>query len=139
MPHLCAFDTEDDSKGNCFLYNFYHVVSKKHFTFTDQIKALDFVCSRPNTEFWAVNLEYDLNNLFRDHMEMLEYCFAGSRLIYAELKEDRIKFLDTMNHWKFGVKAMGERLGMPKLEMKHGALLKKRDLNIALREINKIC
>lgn len=132
MAHLWAFDTEDDSKGTPFLFNFYHVDSGRHFSFTDQVEALDFACSRPRSHFWAVNLEYDILNLFRGHFGMLEYCFAGSKMIYAELKADRIRFLDTMNHWKLSVAKMGERIMLPKLEMKHGVRVSKLALDDAI-------
>ena len=136
--HLWSFDTEDDSKGNAFLYNFYHIDSGRHFTFTNQIDALDFACSRPNSHFWAVNLEYDIINLFRGYMELLEYCFAGtSKLLFCELPDDRIKFIDTMNHWKMGVKAMGERISMPKMEMAHGETYTKKELNLALKDLSQ--
>lgn len=116
---LWAFDTEDNSKGKAFLFNFYNIEKDEHHTFKKQIEALDFVCSNYRSDFWAVNLEYDINNLFRDHYSLLEYIFAGSRLITASIKEDSIKFFDTLNHWHMSVKSMGERIGLPKIEIEH--------------------
>lgn len=115
-----SFDTEDDSKGKVLLYNFYDIRNKTHHTFRDQLSALDFVCSKVSSYFWATNLEYDINNLFRGHYGMLHYCFAGSKLIFADLKQDKIRFLDTLNHWKISVAEMGNKIGLKKLEMDHG-------------------
>lgn len=130
---LYAFDTEDNSKGRGFLFNFYDVLGDVHYTFCDHGKALDFVCSNGNRIYWACNLEYDLNNLFRGHYGLLHFIYAGSRLIVAELPGDRIKFMDTFNHWPMSVKSMGKRIGIPKLEMKHGGKIpRKKDLNAAI-------
>lgn len=115
-----AFDTEDDSKGRAFLFNFYDILGNVHYTFCDQIEALDFVCAHSSRCYWAVNLEYDLNNLFRGHYGLLHFIYAGSRLIVADLPGDRIKFMDTFNHWPMSVKSMGKYINLPKLEMKHG-------------------
>ncbi|PWU22996.1 hypothetical protein C5B42_04465 [Candidatus Cerribacteria bacterium 'Amazon FNV 2010 28 9'] len=116
---IIAFDTEDNSKGKCFLYDFYDPEIHEHYTFKTQDDALDFVFTKTGYTFWACNLEYDLNNLFRDIHGLLHYCYAGSRLLSAELKEDKIKFYDTLNHWPMSVKKMGDRINLPKLEMKH--------------------
>lgn len=122
---IFSFDTEDDSKGNCYLYNFYDVQKDAHHTFTNQYDALDFTLSQRVSIFWATNLEYDINNLFRNHYSLLGYTFAGSRLLAADVidsdgsKSDKIRFYDTMNHWQFSVKEMGRRIGLEKLEMDH--------------------
>lgn len=135
---LWAFDTEDDSKGRPFLFNFYDVENGQHHTFTDQVEAMDLACSRPYARFWAVNLEYDIQNLFRDHMGLLKHCWAGSTLIFSELPEDRILFLNTMNHWNLSVKKMGLRIGLEKLEMKHGGkVIPRLELNRAIREMDR--
>jgi len=129
-----AFDTEDNSRGRAFLFNFYDLASERHYSFSDQLSALDFVCETPRRVYWACNLEYDLNNLFRGHYGMLHFIYAGSRLIVAELPGDRIKFLDTMNHWPMSVKKMGVYIGLPKLEMQHrGFTPRSAELKKAIR------
>lgn len=133
---LWSFDTEDDSKGTPFLFNFYDVKRHEHHTFTDQVEAMDFACGLRHARIWAVNLEYDMQNLFRGHLGMLDHCFAGSTLIYSELADDRIMFLNTMNHWSFSVKKMGERIGMSKLEMEHGKKYSKEELDRAIHGSN---
>ncbi len=130
-----AFDTEDNTRGRAYLFNFYDVVRGVHTTFADREKALDYACSHRNRIYWAVNLEYDINNLFRGHFGLLRYIYAGSRLIVAELPEDKIRFFDTLNHWPLSVKKMGERIGLPKLEFKHGGRVPgKKQLEIAINE-----
>lgn len=119
MKNLWAFDTEDNSKGKAFLFNFYDVTNEKHHTFKSQAKALDFVCNLKKCTLWACNLEYDIINLFRDFYGLLHYSYAGSRLISCELKDDKILFLNTFNHWPMSVKKMGERINLPKFEMEH--------------------
>lgn len=116
---LFAFDTEDDSKGSPYLFNFYDVAKNDHHTFRAQHQALDFVLAQRDSRFWATNLEYDLINLFRGHYGLLEYTFAGSRMLAASIKSDNLKFYDTLNHWPLSVKKMGERLGIEKLEYEH--------------------
>ena len=131
-----SFDTEDNSKGKPFLFNFYAIETGEHFTFYDQIEALDYVCATPKRTYWAVNLEYDINNLFRGYYGLLHFIYAGSRLITCELRADRIRFLDTLNHWPMSVKKMGDRIGIPKLEMCHtGKTPAKRLLRRAIKEL----
>lgn len=130
-----VLDTEDDSRGKCFLFDFYNAHTHEHFTFVDHSLALDFVCGNRKRTYWAVNLEYDLNNLFRGHYGLLHFIYAGSRLITAEIPGERIRFLDTFNHWPFSVKNMGKRIGLPKLEMKHGGRIPtKKELGRCLKK-----
>lgn len=126
--NLWTFDTEDDSKGTPYLWNFYDVKNHKHHTFIDALDALDFALSQRGATYWAVNLEYDINNLFRGHFNLLAYTFAGSRLLACDVldldgkKSDKIKFYDTMNHWQFSVKQMGLRIGLEKMEFAHDGI-----------------
>jgi hypothetical protein len=116
---LFSFDTEDDSQGNPFLFNFYDVEKNQHHTFKYQDHAIDFFGRFQGATFWACNLEYDLNNLLKGYHCMVERVYSGSSLICASFKESRIKFYDTMRHWPMSVKDMGERIGLPKIEMEH--------------------
>ena len=123
--NIWAFDTEDNGRGKPYLYNFYSVKFDRHYTFTEQTEALDFVCCLSNVDIWCCNLEYDVNNLFRDHYALCIYSYADSRLLSCKLdKGFNVKFYDTMNHWHMSVKDMGERIKLPKLEMKHTASVK---------------
>lgn len=130
---LWAFDTEDDSKGNPTILNFFD--GKEHTTFhwkdikkpkitlrertrLLQKRGLEFLVSIENyrNTFWSVNLGYDLNNLFGEHLYLPQMSYVGSRIISAKIPDTGFQFFDTLNHWKMGVKAMGDRIGLPKLE-----------------------
>lgn len=134
MSHW-AFDTEDDSRGKVHIINFFDGV--KHTTFTaNQVKrqhpkwgarritkevrkrAIEFLLNLENARMvmWATNLQYDLINLFADHLEVLEIGYVGSRVISARVPGTQIRFFDTLNHWKISVKGMGERIGLHKLD-----------------------
>jgi len=129
-----AFDTEDDSKGNVKIINFFN--GEKHYTFhwrdikkpkitvrertrLLQKRALDFLVEIQDYHniFWSVNLGYDLNNLFGEHLYLPQMSYVGSRIITASIPGTGFQFFDTLNHWKISVKKMGERIGLPKLEV----------------------
>lgn len=132
--NVFTFDTEDDSHGNCYLWNFYHLTARTHFTFLNREEALDFVFEQGRATFWAVNLEYDVNNLFKENFKYLRIIYSGSKMIVAEIESLGARFLDTLNHWPMSVKAMGERIGLPKLEYNHDGKIpkSKRALNKAI-------
>lgn len=111
-----AFDTEDDSKGGVHLINFFD--GETHITFSKQdgtlSNAVDFLSTLESCELWSCNLQYDLVNTFKDDFPVLKCTFIGSRLITANW--EGLYFKDTLNHWKIGVAAMGEKIGLPKLD-----------------------
>lgn len=116
---LWTLDTEDDSKGNPIIINFYD--GHEHFTFPSTQKALDWLINQTGPiEIWAVNCEYDLNNLFGKADELLcERTYLKSSFVKARLvgiPKLRVEFRDTLRHWKIGVAEMGLRLGFPKLD-----------------------
>lgn len=130
-----SIDTEDNSRGLVHIIDFFDGVS--HHTFTaDQVKR-DSMIKNPRAitrrlrkkaielmlnidqaqiDAWAVNLQYDLINIFADHLEVLEIGYVGSRVISARVPGTRVSFFDTLNHWKIGVAGMGKRIGLEKLE-----------------------
>lgn len=125
-----AVDTEDDSRGNVHLINFYDGV--RHYTFRRPKDALDWLSGiqtpdmdgsgeflEPlpgNIEIWATNLGYDLNNLFQGYFHSLQITYVETRVISATLHGTKVYFRDTLNHWKMSVEKMGERIGVKKLE-----------------------
>lgn len=113
-----AFDTEDDSKGNVKIINFFD--GQNHHTFFDKKSAVNFLTemSSSNMQFWACNLQYDLVNLFGDDVDCLEIGYVGSRVIDAKIKGTFVYFRDTLNHWKISVKEMGMRIGLEKIDVK---------------------
>lgn len=72
-----------------------------------------------NSEVWACNLEYDLVNVFGDWLGRictLQYTSGG--LIKATFRDrPGLVFRDTLRHWPVGVKAMGEIIGLPKIDV----------------------
>lgn len=108
-----AFDTEDDSKGNVYWINFFN--GEEHVSFSEFPRAIEWLYEQRG-EFWAVNLEYDLINVFNtllDQMCVLTY--GGFGLLKATLYGKPVKFYNTLRHWPMTVEEMGERLGYPKL------------------------
>ena len=60
---LWSVDTEDNSKGEVKLINFFNGV--EHFSFWKREDALQwFVTNACNWDIWATNLQYDLINIF---------------------------------------------------------------------------
>lgn len=117
QPDLWALDTEDDSKGNPYLFNFYN--GTEHFTFDDRDEALDWFkeAAKSPMEIWATNTCYDLINLFGTDVTNLQINFVGSRFISAKMPGTKVRFKDTLNHWKISVEKMGERIGLRKLKV----------------------
>ena len=134
-PHW-AFDTEDDSRGNTTIINFYN--GKTHHTFTARDvrkehprwgvkrvtkevrkRAIEFLLNLESgtLKIWALNLQYDLVNVFADHLEVLEISYVGSRVISARVPGTQVSFFDTLNHWKISAKEMGKRIGLQKIEV----------------------
>lgn len=110
---MWTFDTEDDSQGHVYWVDFFNGV--EHVSFDDPHRAIEWILEQRG-EFWAVNLEYDLINLFGpllDHLCVLTY--GGFGLLKATLYRKPVKFYNTLRHWPLSVEEMGLRLGYPKL------------------------
>lgn len=112
---LLSFDTEDDSKGNVLLIDFFD--GEEHFTFETAEDAEKFLCDLTGkVEIWATNLQYDLTNIFYTRPGVCRMNYVGSRLISAQIEGSKIYFKDTLNHWKISVAEMGKKIGLEKLE-----------------------
>jgi len=108
-----VFDTEDDSKGNIYWIDFYNGV--KHTYFSNRDRALEWLHCQEG-EFWAVNLEYDMINLFGPLLDQLcVLTYGGFGLLKANIYQKKVQFRNTLRHWPMSVEEMGERLGYPKL------------------------
>lgn len=139
--NFIVLDTEDNSKGKVLLINFYD--GESHFTFKDCKKAIQWLIDKKgNYTVWAVNMAYDINNLFRDDFHLLEMTCVGSRLISAKFLDTNIYFKDTLNHWKLSVEKMGERIGLEKLKVKNNDFNDieycRRDCEIAFKFIKSM-
>lgn len=117
MKTLWSFDSEDDSHGNVYLFNFFN--GSEHFTFRRSHDALEFLTNLGKVaKVWAVNLQYDIANLFYHHADYCEIVYSGSRVISAKIPGTRIRFYDTLNHWKISVEEMGKRIDLEKMNVK---------------------
>ena len=139
-----SFDTEDDSRGHPLLVDFYD--GKNHFTFTDTVKAWEWIAKQAPAQVWACNTEYDLLNLFGDWTaKILTLQYVSSGLMRATMDEADVTFYDTLRHWPMSVEAMGAFIGLPKmknyLSMKLTPKMVKaclRDTEIVFRFVRKM-
>lgn len=108
-----VFDTEDNSQGKVYWVDFFNGV--QHYSFDDPDRALEWLMIQEG-EFWAVNLEYDMINLFRGLLDPLTVLtYGGFGLLKASVYGKPIQFRNTLRHWPLSVEEMGIRLGYPKL------------------------
>ena len=113
---IIALDTEDNSKGEVYLINFYD--GESHYTFRNRLDAWNYLREQGNAIVWACNMEYDLINLFGEWVDkFLTLTFNESAFIKAQWGGENILFRDTLRHWLMGVKKMGDFIGLPKLEV----------------------
>lgn len=115
--HFCrtlALDTEDDSKGNVKLINFFDGTS--HYTFRERLPAWNWLRNNDHAIVWACNMEYDIGNLFGDWIdEILTLTYNNSAFIKAQWSGHALTFRDTLRHWPMSVKAMGDYLKLEKM------------------------
>jgi len=116
MIQYFSFDSEDDSRGNPFLFNFYD--GEDHYVFRSIDGVAYFFSQLTGTvEIWCTNLAYDFNNLIKELSHAIEISYVDSRVISAKLKGSNIHFKDTLNHWKISVSEMGKRINLPKFDV----------------------
>jgi len=129
-----VFDTEDNSKGRVYWVNFFN--GQRHVSFDNPHRAIEWILDQEGV-FWAVNLEYDLINLFGPLMDLLcVLTYGGFGLLKASVYGKPISFLNTLRHWPMSVEEMGERLGFPKLPFDPTSLVYcQRDCEVTYRFI----
>ncbi len=124
---IASFDTEDDGKGNPYLWAIVH--ENGSWYAQTRVKALEYILTlardlrQSNTilELWATNLEYDLVNLYGpERLKELNLTFGKSYLVGAAWTGHNTIFRDTVRHIPLSVRELGELVGMPKLEMVKG-------------------
>lgn len=124
LDNVIAIDTEDDSKNNVNIIDFFDGRSHTTFTGVDcQEKAITYLYNmsvKPSPVFiFACNIEYDLINVFDCfYTRCLELTYTPCGLIRA--RWGSITFYDTLHHWELSVAAMGKKIGVPKLKPKGG-------------------
>lgn len=110
---MWVLDTEDNSKGKVYWINFFQ--GTEHVYFSKRERAIEWILDQSG-DFWAVNLEYDLINLFGPLLDKLcVLTYGGFGLLKATLFGRPVKFFNTLRHWALSVEDMGERLGYKKL------------------------
>lgn len=130
MNFLC-YDTEDNSKdlgakmrsGAKGVSMFDKKVTQiaaitaegKHFYNKGNVKQfLKWLSQQEEKYVYALNMQYDLGNLFANHLDAVDCSGVKSRMIRAILGEKI--FADVFNIWFQGVKSLGKVFGLEKLE-----------------------
>lgn len=119
MKYLIA-DTEDDAyEKTGFNKKCTMIVSIDHKgrSFINNGDANDFLCyvSKHSAEkIYFHNLQYDLGNLFGNHLDHLTLTMVGGRIITATWKGKT--FVDSFNLFPSSIKALGKAIGLPKLD-----------------------
>lgn len=111
---MIAFDTEDDSNGSVYMVNFFD--GENHYTYTDMHDAIRFIYTVDEKIFFAHNLEYDLINVFKNHLELLELYYLSGRLLFAKLRNKRKYFYDSFNFSFASLREVGKVIGLEKLD-----------------------
>jgi hypothetical protein len=124
MDFICI-DTEDDSAElmKAGLSGFDKKVTQiaaltgSGESFYNRGNAKEFkkwLLQRPELSIYALNIQYDLGNLFPDTLDELDITMVGGRLIKAIWKE-RV-FLDVYNLYQLSVANLAKYFGLEKLE-----------------------
>lgn len=136
--YLAGFDTEDDGKGNPYLFTCTHERGSFHATtrgeFLDKLHELArTVWARGELlEAWATNLEYDLVNVFgMERLGEVRFRFGRAYLVAATWK--LIDFRDTVRHLPLSVAELGKLVGLKKLRRSKSLRYAMRDSSITYR------
>jgi len=119
---MLALDTEDDSKGTVGIINFYD--GERHTTFKGEPPVIrhlawNWLNRQGPAHVWACQTEYDLINLcgpWVGKMATIQYIRSGG-FLRATWNDAAVTFYDTVRHWPMSVKQMGEKIGLPKLDI----------------------
>lgn len=118
---ICAFDTEDNSKGGVLQLDFCRRVKGKlvHNTFYNATEAIEFIYSLKQKHiFVAHNLEYDIINLTRDcNYHPIKRMTYTARLISAKFKDCPHVFVDSFNYYAGSLADIGKVVGLEKKSM----------------------
>lgn len=137
-PHVLGFDSEDDGKGNPFLFTAVHESGRFHATtrteFLEKLFALSCKVRADGryVEAWATNLEYDLVNVFGlERIHEVRLRFGRTYLVAATWKG--ITFRDTFRHLPISVEMLGDLVGLKKLRRSKSLRYAMRDAQITYR------
>lgn len=134
--YLAALDSEDDGKGNPYLFAVVH--ARGSWTGASRDAALDVLAELERkhgaVEVWCTNLEYDLVNLYgAERVAELVLRFSRSSLVGGHWRGHRVHFRDTVRHLPMSVKELGTMVGLPKLTRDRSVAYCVRDTTITYR------
>lgn len=118
---ILSCDTEDNSKGQTIMVNFFD--GKSHYTFRHTEQAVEWLIEyskqyKKGCEVWFANTQYDIGNLFRESQEYLSFTLSGSRFITGKIYQERISFKDILNVIPgASVKTLGKMINLEKIEV----------------------
>lgn len=122
---FAVFDTEDDSKELLAVgkSGFDKRVTQiaaitaagAHYYNKGNVEAFKDHIRKSDKTFWyALNIQYDLGNLFGDSLDSFDVTMVDGRMIKA-VWGNKV-FVDVFNIWPMSVKRLGEAFGLRKLE-----------------------
>jgi hypothetical protein len=120
--NIIGFDTEDNSAGEVMSFSFYDgglCAGEKKFYYTTNVNdALRFVLEYPESSmFVAHNLEYDINNLFKEcNFKYIDEEIRTPKMIKVTLLGSKNFFYNSNAFFFSSLAKMGEVVGLPKLE-----------------------
>jgi len=133
--YLAAFDSEDDGKGNPFLFCIVHEKGTYHCKTGNQclrfFERLRDKVYPLKLQIWALNLEYDAVNLWGDRISECSLKF-GRTALYG-VKWEKIDFRDTLRHIPASAAKLGELVGLPKMHRDNSIAYCMRDAQIVYR------
>ncbi len=111
-----GMDTENDEKGRVTLV----AVADEFGNITvweneeGRFKFIEWLDQNDDDQAVVIchNLEYDLLNIFKERYPYLNLTYLKGRLIMAQYND--IKFLDSFNHFRMALKAVGKPFGLEK-------------------------
>lgn len=109
-----GFDTENDERGKVTLACLIHESGASHIW--EKAGGFTQWCDKAKGKPVIIchNLEYDLVNEFGDDYGYLQLNYLKGRLISA--RRGNVRFLDSFNHFRMALAAIGESIGIKKLD-----------------------
>ncbi len=124
FPFIC-FDTEDNSRelmesgASGFDKQVTQIAAitaegKRYHNRGNVKHFLQWIERQPEKYIYALNVGYDLGNLFADEIDVLDQVLVGGRVIRANWRKK--VFVDVFNIWPMSVARLGDAFGLQKLE-----------------------
>lgn len=148
MIDFMVLDTEDNSKGDVKLCIFYNGQTFKIFK-NDNSDLLKFEVQNYlyynclNKNIFALNLQYDLINIFGEDLKRENLTFSNNMILSANVyltEKDKINFYEGFSHLQMSIEKIGEVIDFQKLKTKNKINITycKRDCKILYKGLKKI-